>query len=107
MPPPGCPDMQSNHASGIPGPTRPAGTALRVLLAHSTTATEYALPPPAATTLKVGNFSLDHGVVIGPGRFQAVGEYLDRLNTIALPDQKTRCRRAESADRPENTLHYA
>src|SRR6185437_16347866 len=104
MPPPDCPLYAINRASGIPGLTRPAGTALRVLRDVPTgTFTEYA-PPLRAAILKPRRFSGDR-MGVSPGHFQPSGEFLYRPGALRSPNQKTCGGRAGSTRYPEKALH--
>jgi hypothetical protein len=45
------------------------------------------------------------GMVVGPGLLEAVGEQVDRLCAFRIPDQKTGCGGADSANDPKHILH--
>jgi hypothetical protein len=54
----------------------------------------------AEASCELAASSLDDGVVVGPGGFEAVGEFFYRLHTGAIPDEESyECCR-QTADHP-------
>jgi len=54
-----------------------------------------------------GKYSLYDRMMVGPGRLETVRQLFDRLNTAAIPHQKTNDRRCHTADQPNYILHFA
>jgi hypothetical protein len=103
-----------HHASGLPWNTSGTATAGCVFLVYS----RMMLPPKRAESkpacgdmdsngLCMGGAALDRGVMVGPGFFQTVREFLNRLHTLRSPDQKSCHRCTSPADYPDEIFHVS
>ena len=85
---------------------RPAGTALRVLLACSVQNT-LSLGPEAMILNQERCICSNDGVMVGPSHFQVMSKLLYRTGSARTPDEQSHPCCAKCTCHPEKTLHSA